>query len=131
MSGLKCCVLSGASFTVIPVANYNPLKASFLVITCCGWDGVPLSSNGVLDLVGFSIRCVDCTNEHVIRDVIEMAAIFEPRASHYESISCGSPQQEISLTRDVVRCGFPFSFDQDRNIGSVFAVPGLKSCKDL
>lgn len=93
MSGFKCRVFSGASFAVIPIANYNPWKASFLVITCCGWDGVPLSSHGVLDLVGFSICCINGTDEHIIRDVIEMAAIFEPRASHYESVSCGSLEQ--------------------------------------
>lgn len=94
MSGFKCGVFSGASFAVIPVANYNPLKASFLVITCCGWDGVPLSGDSILDLVGFPICCVYSTDEHIIRNVIEMAAIFEPRASHYELVSCGSSKQE-------------------------------------
>lgn len=94
MSGFKCRVFSGASFTVIPIANYNPLKASFFVITCSGWNGVPLSSHCVLDLVGFSICRINGTDEHIVRDVIEMAAIFEPRASHYEFISCGSFEQE-------------------------------------
>lgn len=82
MSWFKCSVFSGASFTVIPISNYNPLKTPFLVITCSGWNGVPLSSHGVLDLVGFSICCINGADEHIVRDVIEMAAIFEPRASH-------------------------------------------------
>lgn len=41
------------------------------------------------------------------------------------------PSKKASFTGDVVRCGFPFGFDQDRDIGSIFTVPGLKSCKDL
>lgn len=82
MSWFKGSVFSGASFTVIPISNYNPLNASFLVITCSCWDGVPFSSHGVLDLIGFSIRCINGTDEHIVRDVIEMTAIFEPRASH-------------------------------------------------
>ena len=42
----------------------------------------------VLGLVDLAILRVDSSNQHVIGDVVEMAAIFQPRPSHADVVCC-------------------------------------------
>ena len=87
MSGFKRGVFSGASFAVVPVTNNNPLYASLLVITCSCGDGTDFTGESVLNLVGFAVGGVDGADQHVVRDVVEMAAVLEPGTSHYGFVS--------------------------------------------
>lgn len=62
MSRLEGGVFSRASFTIIPVADNNPLNPSFLVVTCCGRYGVKFASHEILHFIGFSVCCVNCAD---------------------------------------------------------------------
>lgn len=62
MSRFEGGVFSRTSFSIIPVADNDPLDPSFLVVTCCGRDGVKFASHEILHLIGFSVGCVDCAD---------------------------------------------------------------------
>lgn len=82
MSRFKCGVLSGAPFTVVPVTDYNPFDTLLLVVSRGRWYCVYVTGDLVLYLVSLSVRCVDRANEHVVGDVVKVATVLEPRASH-------------------------------------------------
>lgn len=82
MSRLESRVLTGRTFAVVPVSDNDPLDALLLVVAGSGGHGIPFSIRDVLDLVGLAISGINSANQHVIRDVVEMTAVLEPRASH-------------------------------------------------
>lgn len=76
MPGLKRGVFSRASFTVVPVTDNDPWNASLLVVSRGCGDGAKLSCKSVLNFVGFTVGGVDGTNQHIIGNVVEMAAVL-------------------------------------------------------
>lgn len=115
MSGLQSGVLTGASLTVVPVANYNPLNTTGLVVTSGSRDSVVLASELVLDGVGLAVLSVDSTNQHVVRDVVKVATVLQPWASH----------------GDVIGGSLALALDEDRDAVGVLAIPGLESSEEL
>lgn len=73
MSWFESSVLARRAFTVVPVANDNPLQTLLLVVTSSSWNSINLASGLILDLVGFAVGSVDGADEHVVGDIIEMA----------------------------------------------------------
>ena len=82
VTGLKGGVLTRATLTVVPVTNDNPLDATGLVVTGGSGDSVVLAGEGVLDLVGLTVLSVDGTDQHVVGDVVQVATVLQPWASH-------------------------------------------------
>jgi len=115
VAGLQSGVLTGRALTVVPVTDDNPLDALGLVVTGNSRDGVPGTSELVLDLVGLAVGSVDGTDEHVVRDVVQVATVLEPRAGH----------------GDVVGGGLALSLDQDGAVNSILAIPRSERLEDL
>jgi hypothetical protein len=115
MPGLQSGVLARATFAVVPVTDNNPLDAVLLVITGNSGHGVVLAGQDVLDLVGLAVLGVDGTDQHVVRDVVEMSAVFQPGSSH----------------GDVVSGGLALSLDKDGKVKRILAVPSLEGLEDL
>ena len=83
MSGLECGVFSRAAFTVVPVSNHDPLDAFLLVVPCGRWDRIYLTSKLVLHLVSLSVGCINGADKHIVRNIVEMATVFEPWTGHW------------------------------------------------
>lgn len=115
MSGLQSGMLTRASLTVVPVANDNPLDTTSLVVTSGSRDSTVLASELVLDRVGLAVLSVDSTNQHVVGDVVKVATILQPWASH----------------GDVIGGGLALALDEDRDADGVLAIPRLESSKEL
>jgi hypothetical protein len=58
---------------------------------------------------------VNLPDEHVVGNIIEVAAVFQPG----------------SRSRDVIRGALPFHFDQNDQIFQIFAVPLVKGFQEL
>ena len=82
MSWLQSGMFSRASLAVIPIPNNNPRDALLLVVSSSSRDGIKFTSSEVLDLVCLTVGRVDCANQHVVRDIIQVATVFKPRAGH-------------------------------------------------
>lgn len=115
VSGFQGGVLTRAALTIVPVTNNNPLDAAGLVVTSSSRNSIVLASEGVLDLVGFTVLSVDSTNKHVVGDVVKMSTVLQPWASH----------------GDVIGGGLALALDENRNIKSILSIPGSKSCQKL
>jgi len=115
MSGFKSGMLSGGSFTVIPVTNNNPWDTLLLVITSSSWDGTVFTSSEVLYLVCLSVIRVDGTDKHVVGDVVKMSTVLQPRTGH----------------RDVISGGLALALNQNRHIQFILSIPGLERLENL
>jgi hypothetical protein len=115
MSGFQSSVLSGAALSVVPVTNDNPRDAFLLVVSGSGWHGIPLASSDVLDLVCLAVGGVDSTDQHVVRDVVQVPTVLQPRSRH----------------RDVVGGGLALGLDEDRHIQLVLSIPRLEGLQKL
>jgi len=115
VSWLKSSVLTRASLTVVPVTNDNPLDSIGLVVTGSGRNRAVFTSPEVPNLVGLAVLSVDGTDQHVVRDVVEVSTVLQPRTSH----------------GNVVSSGLALALDQDRDAQSILSIPGLESLKDL
>ena len=83
VAGLKGSVLARGAFAVVPVADYNPPNALLLVIAGSCWNSIGLASGLVLDFVRLTIGLVNGADEHIVGDVVKVASVLEPGASHY------------------------------------------------
>lgn len=113
--GLKGSVFTGGSLAVVPVANDNPPDAVLLVVTGNVGDGTILARKDVLDLVGFTVLLVDGTDQHVVGDVVQVAAVLQPGTSH----------------GDVIGSGLALALDEDGQIGGILAIPSVEGRKNL
>ena len=82
MPWLQRSVLPRAALTVVPVSDNHPLDTLLLVVSCSRRNSSDITIREILDLVRFSVGGIDGADQHVVRDVIKMAAVFKPRASH-------------------------------------------------
>ena len=87
MPWLKCSMFPRASLSIVPVTNDNPLDTLLLVVSSGSGNSADVAGHKVFDFVGFSIGCIDGTDQHVVGDVVQMATVLEPRPSHYTAIS--------------------------------------------
>ena len=115
MPGLQSGVLSGATLAVVPVTNDDPLDALSLVVTSDSRNGIPAARRRVLDLVGLLVSFVDGTDQHVVRDVVQVSTVLEPGASH----------------GDVVRSRLALGLDQDGHILGILAIPCVERRQNL
>jgi hypothetical protein len=115
VTGLESGVLAGRALTVVPVTDDNPLDATGFVVTGSGGDGIVLLGEVVLDLVGLTVLSVGSTDQHVVGDVVQVATVLQPRASH----------------GDVVSGGLALALDQDGDVSGILAIPGLEASKNL
>jgi hypothetical protein len=76
---------------------------------------VILSCDLVLDLVSFSILCIDSTDETILRDVFEMSTVLQPGTTG----------------RDMVGCAFTLGLDENGKISGSLSIPRLEGCEDL
>jgi len=107
MPWLQSGVLTGRAFTVVPVTDDDPANTLLLVISGNSWNGVEFTVGEVLDLVGFTVGLIDGTNKHVVRDVVQVTTVLQPRTGH----------------GDVVSGSLALGLDQNWKIGSVLAIP--------
>lgn len=115
VAGLESGMLTGRSLTVVPVTDDNPLDATSLVVTGSGGDGVVLLGEAVLDLVGLTVLGVGGTNQHVVGDVVQVATVLQPRASH----------------GDVISGGLTLTLDQDGHVEGILAIPLSEASENL
>src|SRR5690348_8082083 len=69
----------------------------------------------VLYAIGFAIKEVGCTNEHIVGNVIQMPTVFKPWAGH----------------RDMVGGAFTFCFNQEFQAFNVYSFPCCKWVEQL
>lgn len=115
MSGFQCSVFSRTTFSVIPVTNDYPRDALLLVVSGSGGNSIEFSSGEVLNLICLTIGGVGGTNQHVVRDVVKMSTVFQPRAGH----------------RNVIRGSLSLALDEDGNIREILAIPCGERLKKL
>mmetsp|Transcript_46906 Transcript_46906/g.120970 ORF Transcript_46906/g.120970 Transcript_46906/m.120970 type:complete len:334 (+) Transcript_46906:632-1633(+) len=107
VTGLESSMLARASLTVVLVTDNHPSEALGLVLTGYFGHGAELTSDNVLHLVHLAGFGVGGTNEKVVRDVVEVTAEFQPRASH----------------RDVISCAFALGLDEHGDLFDVLSIP--------
>jgi len=108
-------MLTRRALTVVPVTDNDPLDAVLLVVTSDIGDSTVVTVQGVLDLVRLAVLSVDGTNKHVVRDVVQVSTVLQPRTSH----------------GDVIGGGLALSFDEDGQVLCVLAVPFVKGLEQL
>lgn len=79
MPNLQRSVLSRRTFTEIVIANYDPCYVLGFVFTRCRRYGSNLSSQHIRDLVLTVVLSVCGSYEEIVRDVVEMTTILQPR----------------------------------------------------
>lgn len=143
MSGLQGGVLAGRTLAVVLVTDGHPSDALRFVVARNVRHSGPVAGQLVLDFVHFvvfdvngaarekrdfclfdEISCVDATahecakyapNEHVVGDVVQMAAVFQPWAGG----------------RNVIGGALALDLDQNGQIGQILAVPGVEWLEQL
>lgn len=115
MTGFESSVLTRRPFAIVPVTDNNPLDALGLVITRNIGNSAPLAVCEILDLVRLAVGGIGGTNKHVVGDVVQMATVLQPRASH----------------RDVIGGRLALSLDENRDVGGILTVPRFKWLKNL
>eukprot|EP00732_Lithocolla_globosa_P002290 Lithocolla_globosa_v1_NODE_1456_length_2560_cov_45.661876.p2 type:complete len:114 gc:universal NODE_1456_length_2560_cov_45.661876:2139-1798(-) len=113
MSHLQSGMFTRGTFAIVLIANHHPWDTSALVSTCHGRDSIKVFGQNVVDRVSLIVLCVDGTNQHVVADVVKMATVLEPRASH----------------TDVVGCALAFGLDQHWHIQHLISKPRLERCQ--
>ena len=81
VSGLESGVLATAALAVVLVADGHPADAFRLVVARHVGHLAPIASELVADVVRLVVLEVDGADEHVVRDVVQVATVLEPRAS--------------------------------------------------
>ncbi|KAH3659493.1 hypothetical protein OGATHE_005538 [Ogataea polymorpha] len=114
-SWLQCSVLSGRTLTKVLATNNNPLDAMVSVVGSGLWNTVVLTSVVVLDRVGLTVLSVDGTNHVVLRNVLQVSTVLQPRTCH----------------RDVVSGGLTERLDQNWHSVSILAIPRLEWLQPL
>ena len=79
-------VLARGALAVVVVADDDPLDAVVAVPGGGLRDAVPLAVDLVLDLVRLTVLGVDCADQAVLGDVLEVATVLEPGAASRDVI---------------------------------------------
>jgi len=86
-----------------------------LVAASDGGDRVKGLGQVAVDAVGLVVLRVNGSDEHVVGDVVKMAAVLEPGAG----------------SADVVGRALALGLDQDVHVLQVLAIPGVKGSEEL
>eukprot|EP00053_Salpingoeca_punica_P020385 m.211399 g.211399 ORF g.211399 m.211399 type:complete len:843 (+) comp18318_c0_seq1:197-2725(+) len=108
-------VLARAALAVVLVADDHPVDVLALVEAGHRRDGVVLAGDGVEDRVGLAVGLVDGADQHVVADVVQVAAELEPRAGH----------------ADVVGRALALGLDEDLHVLQILAVPAGEGREQL
>mmetsp|Transcript_24095 Transcript_24095/g.75512 ORF Transcript_24095/g.75512 Transcript_24095/m.75512 type:complete len:373 (-) Transcript_24095:1175-2293(-) len=108
-------VLAGRALAVVLIADHHPRDARGLVRARGGGHGVEVPGHLVEDLVGLAVLVVDGADEHVVGDIVQVAAVLEPRARH----------------GDVVGGALAPGLDEDLGVRHILAVKLLEAREEL
>ena len=86
-AGLQSGVFTRGTFTVVVVTDDDPLDTLVTVVRCSLRDSSPYTGDLVLDLIRLAVLDVDGTNQAILRDVLEMTTVLEPRSTSGDMIS--------------------------------------------
>jgi len=86
-TGLESGVFTGRTFTVVVVADNDPLDALLAVCSSSLGNTSVFTSELVLDLVDLAVLSVNSTNQAILRNVLEMPTVLEPRSTGGDVIS--------------------------------------------
>ncbi len=100
MARLQGCMLAGGALAVVVVADHQPAQAVLLVVARHSGHRVILPAQLVLDAVDAIVLNVERADEHVVGDIVQVAAVLEPGARH----------------ADVVRGALALDLDQHRQV---------------
>lgn len=115
---LDSSVLTAAALTVVAVTDDNPLDTLCLVGTSSGGNRAKLTSKLVLDAILLAVGIIDCSQEQVVGDVVDVTTELEPWAS----------------LADVIGGALAADLDKDGAVNEVLVVPsseGMKRSKTL
>mmetsp|Transcript_36260 Transcript_36260/g.102163 ORF Transcript_36260/g.102163 Transcript_36260/m.102163 type:complete len:601 (-) Transcript_36260:497-2299(-) len=113
--GLQRRVLPAAPLAVVLVPDHDPADARRLVVPGSLRDGLVIARELVLHAVGLVVLVVDGSDQHVVGDVVEVAAVLQPRARH----------------ADVVRGRLALGLDEHPGVLDVLPVPGVEGGEQL
>lgn len=115
VTGLQGGMLAGRALAVVVVADGHPLDAVGLVVAGHIGNSAPGAAALVLDVVHLVVLVVGGANEHVVGDVVQVAAVLQPGAG----------------SRDVIGGALALDLDQDGQIGQILAVPLVEGLQQL
>src|SRR6516165_8635816 len=112
----QCRMLAAAAFAVIAVADGHPFDSLGLVMAGDLGDWLVLLAAQHVDTPArLVVEGIDRAHEHVVAELVEMAAKAQP----------------IPRWRDVVGGGLALGLDQHRHVKEILAVPGRPRMHDL
>lgn len=114
-TGLESSVLTGRTLAVVFITNDDPRDARVTVVSGDGGNSSVLAGELVEDLVGLTVVGVDCADQTVLRNVLEVSTVLEPWAT----------------SGDVVGGALALGLDEDGGVDNVLAVPRLEGSEEL
>lgn len=108
-------MLAGRALAVVLITDSNPLDVVGLVVTSNLGHTTPAVGALVLNFVHLVVLVVGGTNEHVIRNVVQMTTVFQPGAGG----------------RDVIGGALSLDLDQNGQILQILTVPFVEGLQQL
>jgi hypothetical protein len=94
---------SRGTFTVVVITDDDPLDTPIVVVRNGLRDPSPFTGDLVLGLVRLAVLDVDGTNHAVLRDVLEMTVVLEPRSTSRDVVSsCRANQHATRESKGTV-----------------------------
>src|SRR6185312_4524252 len=115
MTGLHSCMLAAAAFAIILIADDHRSDMGSLIVPRGGRDRAISTRELILDVIGVIVEKIDGTDQHVVGDIVEMTAEFQPRTRH----------------GDMIGGTLALGFDQEFQPLQVGAFPGCKRREEL
>jgi len=115
VSWLEGCVFSGAAFSVVLISDNNPANACSLVLSGSCRHRTQLVTNSTPDRVHFSVLTVNCRDQEVVGDVVEVTSELEPRSGG----------------GDVICRALSFHLDEQLKVVVIVTVPLVEGSKKL
>ena len=103
------------TFAIVGIANNDPFDPPIAIISRHLRDWSPFSRVEILHLVRLAVDLVDSADQTVLRNVLQVTTVFQPR----------------STSGDMIGRAFSFHLDQHGHILRVLFVPWLEWSKEL
>src|SRR5690606_23203612 len=113
MTGFHRSMFTRRSLTIVFVTNNDRSNSSSFVRTLCSRDRSIFTCQLVFNGVRFIVEVVNCSNQHVIGYVVQVATVFQPRTSHGNMVSST----------------FTFCFDQQFQPLKICTFPSREWCQ--
>ena len=104
------CMFTTGTFSIIFFRYYNRRYVFGLIHLSSTRDSSISISRTIPHFIRFTIKSIDCSHQHIIRDIFQMSAKTKPWSCH----------------RNMVSGTLSLSFDQQRHIKQVASIPGRK-----